>query len=172
MNLTIKDILTNYYKEQMIAFMHQYPHLFDEAVLTSFSDNQPYATKAAWLLWSCMEYDDERVKKYLYKYIENIENKPDSHQRELLKVLYNLDLDEENEVFIYDFCVKIWIAIGKKPSVRYNALKMLLKIAQTHIDLFSEIELLTHERYLESLSGGVRHSVRKMISEFKKRNSL
>ena len=36
----------------MIAYMETHPEAYEEAVQLAISDKQPYAWRAAWLLWS------------------------------------------------------------------------------------------------------------------------
>ena len=53
-------------------------------------------------------------------------------QRELLKILLQMELNEEDEVFLFDVCVKVWEKINKKPSVRLTALKFMVEIAKKY----------------------------------------
>jgi hypothetical protein len=61
--------------------------------------------------------------------------------------------------------VTVWERIGKKPSVRYNAFKIIVKIAKKHPDLSHEIGFLIQDQYLESLSPTVKKSISKMIKK-------
>jgi len=46
-----------------------------------------------------------------------------------------------------------------------NALKMIIKIANKHPELKKEISFLAQDHYLESLSHGARHSVKRLMNE-------
>ena len=155
--------LLNSYKDEMISFMHTHPECFDEAVQLAIADEQTYSWRAAWLLWSIMDENDKRIKKYIQKIVETLTTKDDSHQRELLKILLKMELEEEHESILFDHCMNIWEGIHKPPAVRVNALKFIVKIAKKHPELAKEITFLTEDHYLESLSPGAKHSVSKLI---------
>ena len=149
--------------------MENHPEYFNEAIELALVDKQPYSWRAAWLLWSCMEENDKRIRKYLKKIIDSLKSKDDGHQRELLKILLQMELKEEYEGILFNLCMDIWEQINKTPSVRINALKFIIKIAKKHPELFQEITFLTQDHYLESLSPGVKHSVSKMMKDFTQR---
>ncbi len=88
--------------------------------------------------------------------------KKDGHQRELLKILYRMELSEEQEGIVFDLCMNVWEQVGKAPSVRHNAFRMISRIASKYPGLSNEIAMITQEHYLETLSPGVRRSVMKM----------
>ena len=162
---TLESKLLNSYKDEMISFMENHPEYFEEAIELAIADKQPYSWRAAWLLWSCMEENDERIKKYIKKIVDTLETKDDGHQRELLKILLQMELKDEYEGKLFNLCMNIWEQINKTPSVRINALKFIIKIAKKHPELSQEITFLTQDHYLESLSPGVKHSVSKLMKE-------
>ena len=163
MQSPLKQILISTYKTDMISFMDTHPEYFDEAIKLAISDEQPFAWRAAWLLWSCMKGNDKRIKEYVKEIIKVIKTKDDNHQRELLKILLMMELNDKDESFLFDYCITIWKEINKKPSVRFNAVKFLVKIAKKHPELSREISCLMQDQYLESLSPGARKSVCKMV---------
>lgn len=150
----------------MISFMNSYPEYFDEAIELALADKQPYSWRAAFVLWSVIEENDKRIKKHINKFVKVVKNKNDGHQRELLKILLMMELDEKYEGVLFDICMNVWEQIDKSPSVRVNALKMIIKIADKHPELKKEISFLAQDHYLESLSPGAKHSVKKILSEF------
>jgi hypothetical protein len=163
METALEHLLTNFYKVDMIAYMNAHPEGFKEAIDLAVSDKQPYAWRAAWLLWSCMEENDPRIKGYINTIIDTLETKNDDHQRELLKILLQTELSEEHEGFLFEVCSAIWGKVNKRPSVRLTALKIIVKIAKKHPDLSHEIGFLMQSQYLESLSPASRKAVSKMI---------
>lgn len=165
MESTFEHKLLNSYKDEMISYMHAHPEFFDEAINLSISDKQPYAWRSAWLLWSCMEENDNRLQKYVGAIVKALKDKADGHQRELLKILYQMKLKEKYEGILFDHCITIWEQITKSPSVRFNALKFIIKIAKQHPELSNEISFLTQDHYMESLSPGVKKSVSIMMKE-------
>lgn len=163
METAFEHILTNCYKDDMIAYLDNHPEDFNEAIELAISNKQPYSWRAAWLLWSCMDDNDPRVQGCVKKIIDSLWNKEDGHQRELIKILQRMDLDDEFEGYLFDVCVSIWEKIGKNPSVRMTAFKFIVKIAQKHPDLSHEINLLTQSQYLETLSPAVKKAISKLI---------
>ena len=71
---TLENKLLNSYKDEMISFMDTHPEFFEEAIELAIADKQPYSWRAAWLLWSCMEENDKRIRKYIKKIIDSIKN--------------------------------------------------------------------------------------------------
>jgi len=162
---TLEHKLLNSYKDEMISFMDAHPEFFEEAIELAIANKQPYSWRAAWLLWSCMEENDQRIQKYIKKIVDSLNTKDDGHQRELLKIFLQMELKEEYEGILFNICMDIWEQINKKPSVRINALKFIIKIAKKHPELSQEITFLTQDHYLESLSPGIKHSVSRMMKE-------
>ena len=166
METALEHILTSAYKDEMISFMDSHPECFDEAIELAISNKQPYSWRSAWLLWSCIEENDKRIKGHINNIINSLYNKKDGHQRELLKILSQMELNEEQEGLIFNVCMSVWEKINKKPSVRFIAFMFILKIAKKHPELRNEIAFFTQDRYLDSLSPGIKNSISLMINEF------
>lgn len=160
----LEKILTNSYKADMISYMKSHPEDFEEAIKLALQDKQPYSWRAAWLLWSCMDKNDRRINKYIELIIDTLLTKTDGQLRELLIILQRMELKDEYEGKLFNVCINIWKNIAKKPSVRYNSFKLMVKIIKNHPDLLVEIEFLTESQYLESLSDTVRKSISIMIA--------
>jgi hypothetical protein len=161
-----EHILTNSYKADLISYMNAHPEDFEEAINLAIGDKQPYSWRAAWLLWSIMKENDQRIQPYIKKIINSLTTRNDDHQRELLKILHQMEISEEYEGILFDFCVSVWEKINKRPSVRLTAFKMIIKIAKKHPELFHEINFLTQNQYLDSLSSAVKKSISRMLKEF------
>ena len=155
--------LLHSHKNEMISFMNAHPEYFEEAIELAIQDKQPYSWRAAWVLWSCITKNDSRVQKQIHKILKSIGDKTDGHQRELIKILLEMDLNEEQEGYLFDICVSLWEQVEKKPSVRYTAFRFINKTAFQHPELFNEILLLTQDKYMRTLSPGVHRSILKMI---------
>jgi hypothetical protein len=112
-----------------------------------------------------MKENDQRLQPFVKNIISTITTKNDDHQRELLKILQQMELDEEYEGFLFDVCASVWEKINKKPSVRLTAMKIIVKIVKIHPDLSNEIDFLTQDQYLDLLSPAARKSVSNMIKE-------
>jgi hypothetical protein len=157
----------NYYKEGMVSFMHSNPGSFERAIELALSDKQPFNWRSAWLLHGCMENNDPRLKEHVTSIILAIETKKGGHQRELLKILLKMELDDDQEGMLFDTCLGIWEQTRLQPSIRYTAFCFILNVARKHPDLISEIKFLTGQQYLDTLSPGIKNSVKKMIENFK-----
>jgi hypothetical protein len=150
----------------MVSYMHAHSEDFNELIKLAISNRKYYSWRAAWLLWSCMEENDKRIQGYLKNIVCNLTSRNYNHQRELLIILQKMKLNDEIEGILFKVCVSVWEKIDKKPSVRFNAFKMIVKIAQKHPDLSYEVYLLTENHYLDSFSTTVRRSIARMIKEF------
>lgn len=157
--------LISSYKNEMISFMETHPECFYEAIELAISDKEKLCWRSAWLLWSAMEKNDPRIRPHINKIIKVIPEKEDGHQRELLKILSKMKLNEEQEGILFNICLNLWEALGKTPSIRHIAFKFIIKTAKNYPELKSEIEFLTQQHYLETLSPGVKRSISKMVKE-------
>ena len=165
METTLEQILTNSYKAGMVSYMSAHPEDFKEAIKLAISDKQPYSWRAAWLLWSCIEKNDHRIQGHIKDLIDSIPTKNDNQQRELFLILQKMEINEEFEGILFNICVCVWEKINKKPSVRFNAFKLIVKIAKKYPELSKEIGFLTQNQYMNSLSPGVKKSISKMIKK-------
>ena len=165
MNSPLKNVLISSYKAEMITFLNSHSEFFNEAIELAISDDQPFAWRSAFLLTSCIEDNDTRVKKYIKPILACIRTKNDGHQRELLKILYRMKLSDNEEGIVFDICIRLWEQINKDPSVRMIALKFILKIAKQHSELLNEITPLIQDQYLALLSPGVKKSIKRMMKE-------
>ena len=164
METALKQILTSTYKNEMIAYRNSHHEDFEEAIKLAISDKQPYGWRSAWLLWSCMEENDRRIQGCI-KNQNTISTKGDGHQRELLKILQLMELDEEDEGILFNECVSLWGKTNIRPSVRYSAFMFMNKMVARYPDLMHEIELLTEDHYLETLSPGIKLAIKRIIKK-------
>ena len=151
----------------MISYLKAHPEDFDEAIKLAISDKQPYSWRAAWLLWSCMDHNDLRLHRYLKKIIDTLPATSDNQLRELLLILQRMELNDDYTGKLFNICVNVWEKLGKQPSVRINAFKLIVKIAKKHPELTDEIIYLTQFHYLDTLSKAVKKSVFKLIDDLK-----
>ena len=112
MQTTLEKILVSSYKEEMIAFLKTHPEYFEEAIRLAISDKQPFAWRSAFVLFDCMDENDKRIKKHIKTILNCIKDKKDGHQRELLKILYKMNLSEKQEGIVFDICIRLWEQIG------------------------------------------------------------
>lgn len=144
--------------------MKSHPEDFDELIKLTIADKQPYSWRAAWLLWSCMDKNDLRIHRYIEKIIDTLPLTSDDQLRELLIILQRMELSDDEEGKLFDIGVNIWKKVGKQPSVRHNAFKLIVKIVKKHPDLSKEMAFLTEPPYMDSLSNTARKSILKMVA--------
>jgi len=161
----LEHILTNSYKDGMIHYLNSHPEDFDEAIQLAVTDKQPYSWRAAWLLWSCMEVNDVRIRVYVKNIIDAIPSAKDGQKRELLNVLLKMELSEDDEGRVFSMCVDIWEQIHKRPSVRWKAFHLIVRMMQKYPDLIHEIEFLTQDQYIDSLSPGIKYSIKNVLKD-------
>ncbi len=154
----------------MINYIESYPNEFNNLIIIAIEGKESYSWRAAWLLSNCMEANDQRIKKYIKPIIERLKTVEGGYQRDLMNILFQMDLPEEYQGSIYDVCIDIWVKINNIPSVRYTAFKLILKITQLNIELYHEVQLLMEDHYIQNLSNGIKKSFHKMIQDFEKKN--
>lgn len=161
--------LLNSHKTEMISHMKSNPKEFDELLKLALADIPPYSWRAAWLLWSCIDKNDQRVRKSVKKIIDIIPKRKDNLQRELLIVLQQMEIKADYEGKLFDICVDIWEKVDKNPSLRWNAFKILIAISKKHPDLSKEIITLTESHYTDALSNSVKKSITKLTNDLRPR---
>ena len=162
----LADILkTRFDKDYLVSYLKENPDQFNRALIIAISDEQPEAWRAAWVINHCIKHNDSRINKIANKIIKKLKTKEDGHQRELLKILENVELNENQEGYLFDICMTIWESIEKSPSVRIVAFRSLVKIVKKYPELKNEIEYLTRSHYTEKLSPGIKNSFMKIKKE-------
>ena len=111
-----------------------------------------------------MKENDLRLQGYISSILESIQEKEDGHQRELIKILGQMNLNDEHEGRLFNICMTVWESINKRPSVRYTAFVFIIKIAKRHPEISGEIDFITQDRYMESLSPGIKNSISRMVN--------
>ena len=170
MESELEHILMNAYKDQMMEYAQTHPECFDEAASLSLTTRRHLCWRAAWLLHSNALENDERLRPYVSKFIDAIPGKKDGHQRELLKLLQKMKLDEEQEGRLFDICVDMWEKIGNRPSVRYTAFMFMLSVVEKYPELKNEIEFFTQDHFLESLSPGIKAGLKQKVKDMHRNN--
>jgi hypothetical protein len=165
METAFQRLLTTAHRPAMEAYISNHPESFEEAIRLAISDKKPYSWRAAWLLWSCMEKNDKRIRKHVRDIINVLPAREDSQKRELLKILEQMEINQAFEGLLFKQCEGIWKSVEKKPTVRLYAFKILGKIAGRHPELRRELIFLTQEIYTDNLSSPARKSIDKIVKE-------
>ena len=142
----VTDLLENGFYDNNFSFLIN--HMMEEEKHTSW--------RTAWVVNHLIEKDDKRVKKDLSKIIQSISSKNDGHQRELIKIVRKMSLNEDQEGLFFDVCMNIWEVVNKQPAVRYYCGLFILKMAKKYPEIKNELEFLTSDYYLKTLSPGIK----------------
>lgn len=160
----MKEILTGRFnKEELAKLLNADREKFEETLIIALQDIHPVSWRAAWMLYHAMEEQDRRLQPFLPQLIAALKGKGDGHQRELLRIIGLLDITEDYEGVLFDACMEIWEQVGKIPSVRIFAFRLIVRIARKYPELKNEISFLTQPHYTETLSPGIRNSVHKLL---------
>ena len=165
MKSTLESQLINFRKEEMVTFLKSHSEFFNTVIELAIKDERLLSWRAAWLLCNCMENNDTRIQKYINKIIKVLPEKEDGHQRELIKILLQMKLSETQEGNLFNVCMNLWEVIHKSPSVRITAFKFIYGMTEKYPELKSEIEFLTQDHFLETLSPGIKHSITIMLND-------
>ena len=82
------------------------------------------AWRIAWEIGHKITKNDEYIKPHIDAIITALNCKKDGHQRELLKILEKMDLNEIQEGLLFNECIIIWKKTDKIPSVRIKAFQI------------------------------------------------
>ena len=167
MALNLQLVLTRQYKEGALAYMEEHPEDFEPALKIALSEEPHLGWRAAWLVFNCMTDNDPKIAPFLDQILNVLPEKKDGHQRELLKILMRMELTDDQQGFLFDHCVTLWESVRRTPSIRYAAFRMMVQIASSYPELKHEILVLTQPQFINTLSPGIKNSVRKMIAKLK-----
>jgi hypothetical protein len=98
--------------------------------------------RAAGLLFDSMEPKEEGVQPFVDRILGAIPGKRDGHQRELLKLLRKLVLDDDQAGRLFAYAVEFWEDKSLDPAVRYYAFACMLDTAERFPELVPEIKAL------------------------------
>lgn len=153
------DLLLNTHKTSLIEILHQHPEDKIKLLDLLLNEKDPVAWRAGWLLSDCLDTDDPIIIPLISDIIHFIPEKSEGQQREWLKILLRMNLNEEQEGKLFDLSTQLWLNPKKQPSIRMYSFRLMLKIAGKHPDLIPEIKVLASTEHAENLSPGVKHSV-------------
>lgn len=151
-------------KEGLLQYLKDNPNAFVPLLELSLL-NTPEAWRGSWLVGHTMQKNDERIQPYVDKLISKLLSYKEGHQRQVLIILINMNLDDEQEGLLFDYCLNIWENIKIIPSTRVTAIKYILKIVDKFPELKPEVTLWTQEMYLDTLSPGIKTSLLKQVKK-------
>ena len=149
--------------DEMRQYLIYHPELFDEALALASGKEIHMAWNALWLIGNAMHENDLRLVNHIDELIGLLEIDHNGFQREILKILLRMKLDDDQEGNLYDKCIQIWKNIHKQSSVRSFAFRYLIKVLNKYPELKPEIDFLTSDEYLEPLSPGIKKSLLRLL---------
>lgn len=164
--MTLERALTKSLKADAIEYLQEHPEDFEKTLRICLSDAPTMCWRAAWMVNSSMDQNDERVTPFVDDILSVLANKEAGHQRELIKILRQMDLTESQDSQLYDHCVTLWESVRLIPSVRLFAFRVMMDFVKKYPELRTEISALTQQQYLSSLSPGIRRSIEKTIRKW------
>lgn len=170
MSETLRSVLIRRRKSEMVEFMNNHPGSFDQAIKLALENEENLSWRATWLVAGIMKKNDPRVKPFIQKIINVLPDREDGHQRELLKILLKMDLNEDFESLLFDISVTLWEQVRKQSSVRYYAFQGMMKVVEKYPELKNEVLSLAQPHFVNTLSPGVRKGVLKSINELTSQN--
>lgn len=169
MKSELENILMSRDKPGMVTYLQDHQDEFETAMRIALSQKQPISWRATWMIGGCVNKFSSKIQPYIQNILDVLPELEDGHQREFLKVLNQLELDDEHEGQLLDFSIHLWEQLKKQPSVRHTAFRIMVKAAKKYPELNNEILMLTQPQYLNTLSPGVKAGVFKMIDELRKK---
>ncbi len=159
----IDDLNKRHSKSAWMDLMKDHPEYFEETLHLALSDKNPEGWRAAWLVYSNMHRNDQRIQPLVLKLIESLSIKKSGHQRELLKIISKMELSEEQQGALFDACLTIWEDLSKQSSVRITAFRQLVRIAWNHPELKTELKHFVGDTYTACLSPGIKNSMEHLV---------
>ncbi|ANW95196.1 hypothetical protein AXE80_02365 [Wenyingzhuangia fucanilytica] len=164
-NLNLDNILsTRLDKDFLIQLFQEQTEVHSAAIQVALSQKQPQAWRATWILSHCTYKNDARILPYTSDFIKILPKQKDGHQREILKILDKITLDDDQEGILFDLCMSIWENLNKAPAVRYLAFKFIHKTCQKYPELNGELTFISQNQYLETLSPGIQKIIKRIIT--------
>jgi len=151
----IEDLLENGFYKKNFNFLIK--HMLE--------DVKPTSWRTAWIVNHLIEKDDKIIKKKLSTIIKSIKDKTEGHQRELIKIVRKMKLNEENEGLFFDVCMEIWRKVNKQPAVRYYCGLYIIEMARKYPEIKNELEYLTTDYYIKTLSPGIKKIFEKELEK-------
>jgi hypothetical protein len=152
-------------KQLIVEQLNNQPKYFKSVFEFSLLDDEPMAWRAAWLMRDCLVKNDERLSGKGLLLTKAIKGKTEGHQREILKNLDFISLEEDFEGYLFDACMTIWETLSCIPSTRMTAFKTMMRVAEKYPELKQDLKLLTEPEYTESLTPGIAATLRKELKK-------
>ncbi|MCV6630697.1 MAG: hypothetical protein OIF50_12665 [Flavobacteriaceae bacterium] len=165
MQKPLSEILSSGYTKELTVYFKNNRCRLPELRAVALENNRPDSPRAAWMWTKFVKPQDTEVLVCLDAILLRLGDATDGHQRDLLRILYIADNYKEQAGLVFDKALAIWEDRSKLPATRYMAYQVLLQIGEWYPELQQEIDLLSTDFYLETLSPGIQHSLRKKLKK-------
>ena len=156
---------TAFDRDSIFRFLQTDDNMITEALDTALYGNHPNAWRSAWCLTHFLSVGNNNLQMRLGELIERVEKaNPDGYQRELLKLIAKCSIGENESGQLTEICFTIWQQPKKQSSVRSEALKTLISIAENYPELKPELVLI-FDSYADTLSHGIKYSLARIIKQ-------
>ncbi len=172
--LHISEIISgeNFNYKLIINFLSDNPDYVQKFIDYSLSGKKN-AWRATWILYHYSNrHGISQLQPFATDYINLIKkNKIDGYIRETIKIVNQLELNEEQTCEFYDICLELLWNNKMQPSVRSVAFEFLLKTANKYPELQNEI-FEVFSQIKEHLSNGIKQSLTNRIANYKIKKQL
>ena len=157
----LKDASTAQIREYYTSHPGILPVLIDYAL-----EKGEYSWRAAYMIAINVKKENPLIARNANRIIDALEGKKQGHQRELLKILLLTELNEEQSLRLYDYCMQVWNETSHTPSLREKAFRHIISFYRKYPELSGDLDWITQEQYLTPLSPGIRKVVERLKRKY------
>ncbi|MFY0687005.1 MAG: hypothetical protein JXQ90_07570 [Cyclobacteriaceae bacterium] len=157
----LETIKGRFDKDDLISRVNTNPDLIGELLDIALTAEQPQAWHGVWIVGHADTLIMDKVNPYVDRLIDLIHDQRDGFQREIIKVLLKVNLNDDQEGRLFDECMTLWESVSLQPSVRMFALKYIMQVVNKYPELKPEILFVMQDEYLQTLSPGIRRSAQR-----------
>lgn len=122
--------------------------------------------RAVWALRDLLkQFDRQLIEAALPKFVAQLPQLHEGHQREILRLIKMFSFSEELEGKLFEQCLHIWQQVHYSSGLRMVAFNILLNIGTRYPELRKEISFYTSSVFIDSLSPAIKKSIQKSINK-------
>jgi hypothetical protein len=176
MKNTLADMLmagnTRFNTELVAAHIGTDEVLFEELITIMVTTKTPLPERAAWVMSTVTDSYPWMIFPHFNRIIDHMFHCSNSSlNRNILRLLTNIEIPEEKTGEIFEFCYKSLNDQKQPPAVRVHAMQILFNISEKEPDLKPELKLLI-ENQLENASTGFANRAEKLIKKLSGFNKI
>ncbi len=166
----LKELIDSWENLQyLITEIKKNPEYYKLLIELAFYDTDSKSWRAAYLVDKINDIHPELLQPFLSEMIDQVQiEKSSGKKRHFLKLISLNDLTEEQQGFLFDFCIET-LKSGKEPAaVRVHAMQVLQNIAVKEPELIPEILLIIEDEMENHSTAGIISRGRKLVANLKK----